>query len=90
MNIAIRSTTVPLLAAAGTILVWSSAFPAISYGLQAFAPAELALLRFLIASLLFALGDGLGMQVISDPDWDREAAFELGVQTARRLLGGTT
>jgi AcrR family transcriptional regulator len=42
-----------------------------------------------VASLLFALGDGLGMQVISDPDWDREAAFELGVQTARRLLGGT-
>jgi AcrR family transcriptional regulator len=41
-----------------------------------------------VASMLFALGDGLGIQVLSDPDWDRDAAFELGVATARRLLGG--
>ena len=34
-----------------------------------------------------ALGDGFGIQVLSDPDWDREAAFELGVRIARRLLG---
>jgi hypothetical protein len=40
-----------------------------------------------VASVLFALGDGLGIQVTSDPDWDREAAFELGIRTARRLLG---
>jgi AcrR family transcriptional regulator len=40
-----------------------------------------------VASMLFALGDGLGIQVLSDPDWDREAAFELGVLIARRLLG---
>jgi AcrR family transcriptional regulator len=40
-----------------------------------------------VASILFALGDGFGIQVISDPDWDRDAAFELGVRTARRLLG---
>jgi hypothetical protein len=25
--------------------------------------------------------------VLSDPDWDREASFELGVRIARRLLG---
>jgi AcrR family transcriptional regulator len=42
-----------------------------------------------VASVLFALGDGLGIQVISDPDWDRAPAFELGVRTARRLLGGS-
>jgi AcrR family transcriptional regulator len=40
-----------------------------------------------VASMLFALGDGFGIQVLSDPDWDREAAFTLGVQIARRLLG---
>jgi AcrR family transcriptional regulator len=42
-----------------------------------------------VASILFSLGDGFGIQVLSDPDWDREAAFELGVATARRLLGAT-
>jgi len=40
-----------------------------------------------VASMLFALGDGFGIQVLSDPDWDRDAAFELGVGIARRLLG---
>jgi AcrR family transcriptional regulator len=40
-----------------------------------------------VASMLFALGDGFGIQVLSDPDWDREAAFDLGVGIARRLLG---
>jgi AcrR family transcriptional regulator len=40
-----------------------------------------------VASMLFALGDGFGIQVVSDPDWDREAAFDLGVAVARRLLG---
>jgi AcrR family transcriptional regulator len=40
-----------------------------------------------VASMLFALGDGVGIQVLSDPDWDREATFELGVRVARRLLG---
>jgi AcrR family transcriptional regulator len=40
-----------------------------------------------IASILFSLGDGFGIQVLSDPDWDQQAAFELGVATARGLLG---
>jgi AcrR family transcriptional regulator len=43
-----------------------------------------------VASILFSLGDGFGIQVLSDPDWDRDAAFELGVATARRLLGEAT
>jgi AcrR family transcriptional regulator len=42
-----------------------------------------------VASILFSLGDGFGIQVVSDPEWDREAAFDLGVRTARRLLGAT-
>jgi AcrR family transcriptional regulator len=40
-----------------------------------------------VASMLFALGDGFGIQVVSDPEWDREAAFGLGIMIARRLLG---
>jgi AcrR family transcriptional regulator len=40
-----------------------------------------------VAALLFALGDGMGLQVISDPEWDSAPVFELGVRTARRLLG---
>ena len=42
-----------------------------------------------VASILFALGDGFGIQVLSDPDWDQQAAFELGVASARRLLGAS-
>ncbi|MBD0281944.1 MAG: TetR family transcriptional regulator C-terminal domain-containing protein [Thermoleophilaceae bacterium] len=40
-----------------------------------------------VASMLIALGDGFGIQVISDPEWERAAAFELGVGLARRMLG---
>jgi AcrR family transcriptional regulator len=40
-----------------------------------------------VASMLFALGDGFGIQVLSDPEWDREGAFDVGVRIARRLLG---
>lgn len=40
-----------------------------------------------VASILFALGDGFGIQVLSDPDRDRQGSFELGVATARGLLG---
>ena len=40
-----------------------------------------------VASVLLGLGDGFTMQLISDPDWDSDAAFELGIRTARFLLG---
>jgi AcrR family transcriptional regulator len=42
-----------------------------------------------VASVLFALGDGMGIQLITDPDWDGRPALELGAATARRLLGGS-
>jgi len=42
-----------------------------------------------VASILFSLGDGFGIQVLSDPDWDQQAAFDLGVATARRILGAS-
>jgi len=41
-----------------------------------------------VASVLFALADGFGLQITADPDWDRAPSFALGVQTARHLLGG--
>lgn len=40
-----------------------------------------------VASLLFALGDGMGLQLIADSKWDSAPAFALGIRTARRLLG---
>jgi AcrR family transcriptional regulator len=40
-----------------------------------------------VASVLFALGDGLGMQLISDPAWDGNPSLELGMRAARHLLG---
>ncbi len=40
-----------------------------------------------VASILFALADGFGIQVLSDPGWDRGPSFEAGVAVARRLLG---
>ncbi len=39
----------------GTLLTWSSAFPAISFGLRHFSPGELSLGRFAVASLCFLL-----------------------------------
>jgi AcrR family transcriptional regulator len=40
-----------------------------------------------VASVLFALGDGMGLQLISDPGWDSAPALELGIATVRGLLG---
>jgi AcrR family transcriptional regulator len=42
-----------------------------------------------VAAMLFALGDGMGLQLISDPEWDSSAALELGIRTARRMLGAS-
>jgi AcrR family transcriptional regulator len=40
-----------------------------------------------VASILFALGDGLELQLVSDPDWDSSETFRTGIETARLLLG---
>jgi len=40
-----------------------------------------------VASLLFALGAGLELQLVSDPEWDSSNTFAAGIQTARFLLG---
>ena len=41
-----------------------------------------------VASILFALGDGLGLQLASDAEWPGEGSLDVGVRAARRLLGG--
>jgi AcrR family transcriptional regulator len=41
-----------------------------------------------IASVLFAMGDGVIMQLLADPDWDSAPTLEVGQRTARWLLGG--
>ena len=41
-----------------------------------------------VASLIFAIGDGLGLQMVSDPEWAREMSLDVATDTARHLLGG--
>jgi drug/metabolite transporter (DMT)-like permease len=79
----------PLLAAGVTIFIWSSAFPAISYGLQAFAPAELALLRFLVASAIFALPVAFGWITLPPRhDWPAVVVLALIGMTVYQLSLG--
>jgi AcrR family transcriptional regulator len=40
-----------------------------------------------VVSYLFALGDGFALQALSDPSRDSTGAFEVGVASARYLLG---
>ena len=40
-----------------------------------------------VAALLFALGDGLELQLVSDPAWDSSSTYAAGMETARFLLG---
>ena len=40
-----------------------------------------------VASLLFALGDGLELQLASDPGWESGETFRVGILAARYLLG---
>jgi drug/metabolite transporter (DMT)-like permease len=50
-----RFTSRTILALAFTLVVWASAFAGIRAGLRAYAPANLAVLRFLIASAVLAV-----------------------------------
>jgi hypothetical protein len=38
------------------------------------------------ASILLALGDGVALQMLSDPSWDSSDALAAGIATARFLL----
>ena len=50
-----RLDAVTAAAATLAIVIWSSSFAGIAYGLKVFSPAELSLLRFLIASTVLAV-----------------------------------
>ena len=78
-----------LLAAGVTILAWSSSFAAIAYGLQAFTPAELSLLRFLIASAVFAVPVAAGwIKLPPLRDWPAVLALGLiGITVYQLTLG---
>jgi AcrR family transcriptional regulator len=40
-----------------------------------------------VASILIAMGDGLALQILSDPEWDSSSTFEAGIAAAGFLLG---
>ena len=91
MNIAVRNPTVvlPLLAAGFATVVWSSAFTAFAYGLRAFSPAELALLRFGIASLILLVPVVLGWITLPPRrDWPAVALLGLLGMTVYQLAFG--
>lgn len=91
MNLAVRRSPafVPLLAAAVTIVVWSSAFPAIAYGLRAFSPAELSLLRFGIASAALAIPVAFGaIRLPPLRDWPAVVILALIGMTVYQLCLG--
>src|SRR6266481_495585 len=50
-----RFTSRTLVALAFTLVVWASAFAGIRAGLRAYSPANLAIVRFLVASLVLAI-----------------------------------
>jgi drug/metabolite transporter (DMT)-like permease len=54
-----RFTTRTVLALGFTLVVWASAFAGIRAGLRGYSPANLAILRFLIASLVLAIYAGV-------------------------------
>ena len=54
-----RFTSRTLVALAFTLIVWASAFAGIRAGLRAYSPANLAILRFLIASSVLAVYAGI-------------------------------
>ncbi len=54
-----RFTSRTLVAVAFALVVWASAFAGIRAGLRAYSPADLAILRFLVASLVLAIYAGI-------------------------------
>src|SRR5690606_14157305 len=91
MNVStsMRATWWPLLAAGAATVLWSSAFAAVAHGLRAFTPAELALLRFGLASLALAPAVALGwIRLPPRRDWPAVARLGLIGMTVYQLAFG--
>ena len=57
-------------AAGLTLVLWSSSYAAISYGLQVFTPGEIALMRFAMASVILAVPVAMGrIKMPPRQDW---------------------
>jgi drug/metabolite transporter (DMT)-like permease len=62
-----RFTSRTLFALGFTLVLWASAFAGIRAGLRTYSPANLAILRFLVASLVLAIYAGIAH--FRRPDW---------------------
>ncbi|HJT97616.1 MAG TPA: DMT family transporter, partial [Rhodanobacteraceae bacterium] len=78
-----------LSAAIFAIVVWSSSFAAIAYGLEAFTPAELSLLRFAIASIVLVVPVAAGLVKLPPVrDWPAILALGFSGITLYQLMLG--
>lgn len=76
-------------AAGLTLVVWSSAYAAISYGLKLFTPGEIALVRFSVAALVFAVPVVLGrVKLPPREDWPAVILLALVGHTLYQLTLG--
>jgi drug/metabolite transporter (DMT)-like permease len=70
MNLPKSQTTLAYWAAGLTLVLWSSSYAAISYGLQVFTPGEIALMRFAIATVVLMVPVALGkIKLPPKQDW---------------------
>jgi drug/metabolite transporter (DMT)-like permease len=70
MNLPKSQTTLAYWAAGLTLVLWSSSYAAISYGLQVFTPGEIALMRFAIATVVLMIPVALGkIKLPPKQDW---------------------
>jgi drug/metabolite transporter (DMT)-like permease len=70
MNLPKSQTTLAYWAAGLTLVVWSSSYAAISYGLQVFTPGEIAFMRFAVATVVLMVPVALGkIKLPPRQDW---------------------
>jgi drug/metabolite transporter (DMT)-like permease len=70
MNLPKSHTALAYWAAGLTLVLWSSSYAAISYGLQVFTPGEIALMRFAIATAVLMIPVAMGkIKLPPKRDW---------------------
>lgn len=82
----VAKTSLAYWAAGLTLLLWSSSYAAISYGLKVFTPGEICLLRFVVATAVFAVPVALGyIKLPPRQDWPAVVLLSLIGNTAYQL-----